>query len=208
MKPRPPGLVFSVVVLSCVACVASVACGEAKVPVASVTAPPASGSKVEAYFPLEEGRLYNYVTNDNGETGMLVAKVHRTDASHGELRLSNATKRFVYSPEGVAYDTGAFILKAPLDVGATWPGEHGGTTRVASVDAAPKVAAGSYTGCVQTVEEGGRPPNSKFVTTYCPGVGMVLLQVQAAGGEAKAELKSYGAPVKIDMTQTAPIPPK
>ncbi len=129
---------------------------------------------------------------------MLVAKVHRTDASHGELRLSNATKRFVYSPEGVAYDTGAFILKAPLDVGKTWPGEHGGTTRVAAIDAAPKVQAGSYGSCVQTVEEGGRPPGSKFTTTYCPGVGMVLLEIQAAGAEAKAELKSYGAPVKIE----------
>jgi hypothetical protein len=184
-------------------------CGDGKGAEAPVATPrvAASGSSVEQYFPLEEGRLYNYVTTENGETGMLVAKVHRTDASHGELRLSNATKRFVYSPAGVAYDNGLFILKAPLDVGATWPGEHGGTTRVASIDAAPKVAAGSYTSCVQTVEEGGRPPGSKFVTTYCPGVGMVLLEVQAAGGEARAELKSYGAPVKIDMTQTAPIPP-
>jgi hypothetical protein len=186
-----------------------VGCGEGTGP-AGPTTPvkvAASGSSVEQFFPLEEGRIYNYVTSENGETGMLVAKVHRTDASHGELRLSNATKRFVYSPGAVAYDNGLFILKAPLDVGATWPGEHGGTTRVASVDAAPKVAAGSYTGCVQTVEEGGRPPGSKFVTTYCPGVGMVLLEVQAAGGEARAELRSYGAPVKIDMTQTAPTPP-
>jgi len=185
------------------------ACGDGK-GVEATTTPmkvASSGSSVESYFPLEEGRIYNYVTSENGETGMLVAKVHRTDASHGELRLSNATKRFVYSPAGVAYDNGLFILKAPLDVGATWPGEHGGTTRVASVDASPKVAAGSYGSCVQTVEEGGRPPGSKFVTTYCPGVGMVLLEVHAAGGEAKAELKSYGAPVKIDMTQTAPTPP-
>ena len=186
-----------------------VACGDGKgaqAPVAPAKAA-ASGSSVEQYFPLEDGRIYSYVTSENGETGMLVAKVHRTDASHGELRLSNATKRFVYSPAGVAYDTGAFILKAPLDVGATWPGEHGGTTRVASVDAAPKVQAGSYTSCVQTVEESGRPPGAKYVTTYCPGVGMVLLEIQAAGGEAKAELRSYGAPVKIDMTQTPPTPP-
>ena len=186
-----------------------IACGDGKPPEAPTTPvkTASSGSSVEQYFPLEEGRIYNYVTSEGSETGMLVAKVHRTDASHGELRLSNATKRFVYSPAGVAYDNGLFILRAPLEVGATWPGEHGGTTRVASVDASPKVVAGSYSGCVQTVEEGGRPPGSKFVTTYCPGVGMVLLAVQAAGGEAKAELRSYGAPVKIDMTPTAPTPP-
>jgi len=118
----------------------------------------ASGSSVEPYFPLEEGRIYHYVTSEGGEPGMLVAKVHRTDATRGELRLSNTTKRFVFSPEGVAYDTGAFILKAPIAVGTSWPGEHGGTTRIATVDAAPQVAAGTYASCVQTVEEGGRPP--------------------------------------------------
>jgi hypothetical protein len=175
-------------------------CGDVK-PADAPNAPAkaaASGSTVEQFFPLEEGRLYSYVTTEGTETGMLVAKVHRTDPTHGELRLSNATKRFVYSPEGVAYDTGAFILKAPLEVGKTWPGEHGGTTRVAKTDAAPKVLAGSYSGCVQTVEEGGRPPGAKFTTTYCPGVGMVSLVVEAPGAEAKAELKSYGAPVKIE----------
>ena len=157
-----------------------------------------SGSNVEQFFPLEEGRIYAYATQENGETGMLVAKVHRTDATHGELRLSNASKRFVFTPEGVAYDGGAFILKSPLDVGATWPGEHGGTTKVVATDASPKVVAGSYSSCVQTVEEGGRPEGSKYATTYCPGVGMVLLEVHAPGAEAKAELKSYAAPVKID----------
>lgn len=176
----------------------SAGCGKSVEVPAPPIAKPASGSSVEQYFPLEEGRLYHYVTAEGGDTGMLVAKVRRTDATHGELRLSNATKRFVFSPEGVAYDTGAFILKAPLEVGKSWPGEHGGTTRIAAVDAAPKVQAGAYASCVQTIEEGGRPPGSKYVTTYCPGVGMVLLEVQVASGEARAELKSYGAPVTID----------
>lgn len=152
---------------------------------------------MHSFFPLEEGRIYHYVTNENGETGMLVAKVHRTDASHGELRLSNATKRFAFKPDGVAYDGGAFILKTPLDVGTSWPGEHGGTTRIASTDAAPKVPAGTYASCVQTLEEGGRPAGSTYTTTYCPGVGMVLLEIKVQGGEARAELKSYGMPMQL-----------
>ncbi len=180
--------------------VALAACSDGKPPSAPTAVAKTPGvSNVDQYFPLEEGRIYHYVTSENGETGMLVAKVHRTDAAHGELRLSNATKRFVYTPEGVAYDGGgAFILKAPLDVGATWPGEHGGTTRIVTVDASPKVPAGSYGSCIQTLEEGGRPPGSKYANTYCPGVGMVLLEIGVTGGEARAELKSYGAPVKID----------
>jgi hypothetical protein len=173
-------------------------CGEPKSVAVPVSPSGPNVSSVDTYFPLEEGRLYHYVTTENGDTGMLVARVHRTDATHGELRLSNASKRFVYSPAGVAYDGGAFILKGPLDVGATWPGEHGGTTKVTRTDASPKVQAGSYSGCVETVEEGGRPPGSKYVTTYCPGVGMVLLEIAVTGGEARAELKSYGMPVKIE----------
>ena len=187
---RIAGLAFVVVLAT--------ACGDPK-PAASPVAPKGpSVSSVDTYFPLEEGRLYHYVTTENGDTGMLVARVHRTDPTHGELRLSNASKRFVYSPEGVAYDGGAFILKAPLDVGATWPGEHGGTTKVTRTDATPKVQAGAYSGCVETVEEGGRPQGSKYATTYCPGVGMVLLEIAVTGGEARAELKSYGMPVKIE----------
>jgi hypothetical protein len=155
-------------------------------------------STVELYFPLEEGKIYNYVTREGDETGMLVAKVHRPDAIRGELRLSNATKRFAYGPEGVSYEGGAFILKTPLDVGSSWRGEHGGTTTVASVDASVEVPAGHYSSCVRTVEQGGRPANSRYETTYCPGVGMVLLVVQANGAEARAELKSYGMPMKIE----------
>lgn len=165
-------------------------------PEATSAAPPAS--PIERLFPLEDGRIYHYVTTDNGEAGMLVARVRRSDATHGELRMSNTSKRFVYAQGSVGYDGGATILKAPIEVGASWPGEHGGTTRIASVDASPKVAAGSYSGCVQTIEEGGRVPGARYATTYCPGVGMVLLEVHAPGGEARAELKSYGLPVTIE----------
>lgn len=171
--------------------------GEAKAPSpASPKALPPAG--IERYFPLEDGKIYNYVTKEGTETGMLVAKVHRTDAAHGELRLSNATKRFVITPDGISYDTGAFILKAPAEAGTSWPGEHGGTTKIAATDAMVDVPAGHYAACLTTVEEGGRPPGSRYTTTYCPGVGMVLLVVTAGGSEARAELKSYGMPVKIE----------
>ena len=190
--------VFRIRHLTAVHLVALAACGgEAKAPAAApVVAPIATG--IERFFPLEEGKLYSYVTKDGTDTGMLVAKVHRTDAAHGELRLSNATKRFLITPDGISYDTGAFILKAPAEVGNAWPGEHGGTTKIVATDAQVDVPAGHYASCLTTVEEGGRAPGSRYTTTYCPGVGMVLLVVSAGGAEARAELKSYGMPVKIE----------
>lgn len=159
---------------------------------------PRSGSSLGRYFPLEEGKIYHYVTKDGGETGMLVAKAHRVDPTHGELRLSNATKRFTLTAEGIAYEAGAFILKTPVEVGTSWPGEHGGTTTIVATDASVEVPAGRYAACLQTVEEGGRLPGSRYETTYCPGIGMVLLVVRAGGSEARAELKSYGVPLKIE----------
>lgn len=194
MRLRPDVALLSVVLVSLAASCSGTS--EVKAPAASGTA--TSGSAAERFFPLVEGKLYHYVTRENGETGMLVARVHRTDATHGELRLSNATKRFVYGPSGVSYDGGATILKAPVEPGTTWPGEHGGTTKIAATEANVTVAAGTYSGCVQTVEEGGRIPGARYATTYCPGVGMVLLEVSAVGAEARAELKKYGDPEKIE----------
>lgn len=176
-----------------------IGCGGAesgKPPAAAKAAPLAFD--VERYFPLEEGRIYHYVTREGGETGMLVARVHRTDAAHAELRLSNKTQRFALSAEGVRYVDGAFVLKGPLAVGTSWPGEHGGTTKIVADHATITVPAGSYTECIETSEEGGRVPNARYVVTYCPGIGMVRLSVTLGPAEGVAELKSYGFPVKID----------
>lgn len=190
MTSKTSTLSFALVVLT--------ACGDGgKPPASPVGTGGATAGTVTTFFPLEEGKIYSYTTTASGETGMLVAKVHRTDATHGELRMSNSTKRFIVTPESVAYEDGRVLLKTPLDVGAAWPGEHGGTTKITSTDATAKVPAGAYAGCIQTVEEGGRPPGSRYTTTYCPGIGMVLLEVAAAGDEAKAELKSYASPVVL-----------
>jgi hypothetical protein len=189
---RPSALAVAVVS-------ASVACSrEAARTPDDAPRPAATVSAMERYFPLEDGKIYSYVTHDGDGSGMLVAKVRRTDPAHGELRLSNATKRFAITPEGVAYEGGPFILKGPPEAGTSWRGEHGGTTTIATIDAAVDVPAGHYASCLRTVEEGGRPPGSRYETTYCPGIGMVLLVVHAPGGEARAELRSYGAPVKIE----------
>jgi hypothetical protein len=175
------------------------ACGDGAPPVTPVGPPkPSSGSTAEPYFPLEEGKIYAYavIVDDSPDQGMTVFEVHRSDPAHGKLvaKGSKATKHFVYSPDGVARDTGVFILKTPIEVGTSWPGEHGGTTRITSIDASVKVMAGSYSSCVQTTEDGGRVGTAKsWVTTYCPGVGIVLLEVK---GEGRIELKSYAAPVQ------------
>lgn len=148
-------------------------------------------SSADVYFPLEDGRLYHYVSDDNGEPGMLVAHVSRAEARRGQLRIGNQTKNLVYDESGVRYQDGAYLLKVPLEVGASWPGEHGGTTRITDTSRSVQVPAGRYEQCIETVEEVGE----RYLNTYCPGVGLVRLEVSGARGQALVTLKHYGAPV-------------
>lgn len=160
----------------------------------------ASGSPVELYFPLEAGKLYTYATREGQSRGTVSMRVERGDATHGKLIVvgSGTTKRFVYEKDGVAYEGGAYLLKAPLEVGTSWPGEHGGQTKIARVDVSAKAGGKSYESCVETVEDATRPPGVRYTTTYCPGIGMVRFEVVAADADAVGELTSYGAPIVME----------
>lgn len=197
MRPHP-SLVFS----SLFAALA-VACGSPgpapAAPGGPAAAPP-SGSPVESYFPLVQGHMYTYATRDGAETGTVSMRVERGDATHGKLVVvgSGSAKRFVYEKDGVAYEGGAYILKAPLEVGTSWPGEHGGSAQIAKTDLTMTAGGKTYGSCIQTVEDGTRPPGARYTTTYCPGVGMVLFEVVTNVGDARGELTSYGAPLPMN----------
>lgn len=168
----------------------------------------ASGSPVETYFPLEQGKLYTYATRQGAENGTVSFKVERPDATHGKLVVvgTSSAKRFVYEKDGVAYEGGAYILRMPLEVGTSWPGEHGGQAKIVKTDASASGADGkTYSSCIVTQEDGTRPPNSRYTTTYCPGVGMVLFEVVTNDGDARGELKYYGPPIKMESGTSVKI---
>jgi hypothetical protein len=185
------------------------ACGGADAPAKTPLVAPSSGAKdvasssrLERYFPLVDGQLYHYVTtNDLGEQGLLVARVHRESETRGELRLPSGTRRFEYVPEGVLLvrSTGERVplLVTPLLVGASWRGEHGGITSVAAIDVSVEVPAGRFFPCITTVEDRRGDVSARYATTFCEGVGITVLEVQSGANLEKAELKSVGPPVEI-----------
>src|SRR5580692_1351730 len=149
----------------------------------------ASGTPVERFFPLVDGMVYNYATmNEVGEEGMLIARVFRADPKHGELRFPKGTKQFEFAAEGIvlAGSEGGYVLKTPIAVGTSWRGEHGGQSRILKIDAAVDPPAGHYDGCVQTLEERGGDRPMKWATTFCPDVGVVLLEVATGGNYERA----------------------
>ncbi|WP_437779252.1 hypothetical protein [Sorangium sp. So ce1097] len=170
-----------------------------------------SGTQAERYFPLVDGHVYHYVTrSDGGGEGLLVARVHRADERRGELRFPSGVKRFEFTSEGVVRsDTGVFVLKQPIAPGTAWAGEHGGRATITAVDAAVAVPAGQFTGCVQTVEErlGDRP--ARYVSTFCPDVGVVAIEAVSGASHEKAELKSYAPPFDMgpDGVRRTPVEP-
>ena len=167
----------------------------------------ASGSPAERYFPLEQGKLYTYATQEGAERGMVSMRVERSDAVHGKLVVvgTGSAKRFVYDKDGVAYEGGAYVLKAPLETGTSWPGEHGGTARITKIDASVTAGGKTYGSCIQTSEDGQRAPGARYTTTYCPGIGMVLFEVVTKDADARGELQSYGEPMVIQQGTTVKI---
>jgi hypothetical protein len=168
-----------------------------------------SGSPVECFFPLVDGMVYAYATtNEVGEEGMLIGRVFRADPKHGELRFPRGTKQFEFAPDGIllAGSQGGYVLKAPIAVGTSWRGEHGGQSRILKVDAAVDPPAGHYDGCVQTLEERAGDLPMRWATTFCPDVGVVLLEVATGANYERASLKSYAPPMRMKADGSEKLP--
>ena len=79
-------------------------------------------------------------------------------------------------PDGIVHvASGGYVLRAPIEAGASWDGMGGRTARVVDLDAAVQVFAGDYEHCV-IVEESGGEDGRVVRTTYCPMVGPVVIE--------------------------------
>ena len=163
-----------------------------------------SGQPVERLFPLRHGTLYHYRTESLGERpdqGVTTFRVARSSASEGELRKPSGVQRFTFANDGVRTTTrsGAegFVLRWPLDPAARWRGPHDGTARLSALDVSISVPAGTFTGCITTIEERGGDRPLRVATTLCPEVGIVALEASSGGEIERASLVQHGEPVEL-----------
>lgn len=158
---------------------------------------------IERYFPMANGVIFHYETEvDNTDAvGVFVVEVSRT-GELVELKTGTRTRRLQVTPQAISdLSRGGYVLKAPLDLGATWEGQSG-AIQVTAVDQAVQVKAGSFTGCLVTLEEiQATAVLRQTETTFCPNVGIVSVHVRAVSGDSVtgeiARLRSYGE--KIDI---------
>ncbi len=168
-----------------------------------------SNTDVERYFPLVDGTIFSYRTEtEDGDSGILVARVHRTDATHGELVYPTGKKRFVYAPDGILLEpSGSFVLKGPLQRGTTFRGQNGGRAEIVETGVVMDVKAGSYRDCIRVVEQRGGDRPARYATTFCPDVGVVAVEASAGMSFERAELVSAAPALNItDGTTVVPGP--
>jgi hypothetical protein len=175
----------------------SVGCG-ASAPHAPKALTPSAAGDLGRYLPLEDGTVYAYETSTVPETerGLLVLEVRRPRPDVAELVVAGRARRLSIANGAIAHQTGGFLLREPLSVGAGWHGDFGHVS-VTRVGIAVTVGAGKFTGCVETVEElTTREGEKRTTTAFCPGVGIALRETEAEqGAERQSEriaLKSFG----------------
>jgi hypothetical protein len=197
----------------CPVVLALVACGQTSThpPIALIGGVPSasSGLAIERYFPIVHDHLWTYdTTSDDGGRSSFIVRGRRVRAEEGELQTPRGTKRFSYLSDGIGIvDSATFVLKLPLTVGTTWRGEHGGISRIETVGTEITIAAGRFTDCLVTIEQRGGDAPATYSTTFCPDVGIVLLDVEGGMQHERAELRSYGPPVFIGPPGTTLIGP-
>lgn len=154
-------------------------------------------------MPLQDATVFAYETESGitGQRGMLALEVRRPGPDRAELVVAGRVRRLLIDSTGIRHLTGGWLLKEPLQVGATWKGDFG-QVRVTAVDRALSTPAGKFTGCVETLESASGAEFSKqIVTTFCPAVGIAARRTEVesddGAGVESIRLRSHGPRVDV-----------
>jgi hypothetical protein len=185
---------------TCLATAALILCSCAGTPSPSL-APRDTRSQVERLFPLLDGYIYTYQNSgQSAGVDMFMIRVRRTSSTTAQLVTGSNVRMLTISADHVRRDGGGFVLRAPLQKGASWQGDKG-IVRVVDTGVQVKVPAGSYLGCVQVVEEVGGDARGTITTFFCPEVGIARMRVQQWQGAEEltqtTELRSFGPPMDL-----------
>ncbi len=172
--------------------------GNAAGPGAAGSRKPPLPTEVDRYMPLVDDTVFAYDTSDDmGQTGLLVMQITRPRDGRADLKLGEKIQRLELVPDGIRHVAGGYLLRAPLEIGASWKNGMS-RVRVTKVGEGIQVKAGKFANCIETLEES---TGKKVVSTYCPDVGLVLLVVEGMSGNeygsVRAELRSHGPRVDL-----------
>lgn len=153
-------------------------CGGAAATAGGAKADPHAPSSL---YPLRAGAAWSYDV-DTGPGGTMLAITRVLTVVDQRVEVTSGTDPVVYelAAEGILRaEDHTWLLKAPIRVGASWPARAGMTAEVTSISERVVTPAGSFEACVRVEERGGER-GQEVLTTYCPGVGPVLVESRVA----------------------------
>jgi hypothetical protein len=124
------------------------------------------------FYPLRAGNAWSYDV-DTGEpsTTLAVTRVEAFDGSIAELRTGESVVRYEVVSDGIRLrGADAWLIRAPLRVGATWPAPGGRSAELVSTGIVAETPAGRFDDCLEVREAGGKL-DLEVRTVYCRGVG-------------------------------------
>jgi len=144
-------------------------------------------------YPLNDGNVWTYDVDTGVDLSALgISRVVEVQGPRVTVENNGSTQdAIVYElrPEGIfRVASGTWLLRRPIEVGATWPAAGGREARVRSIDERVEVGAGTFEGCVAVVEaEAGATAElassptgtgQLVETIYCPDIGPVVVDTQ------------------------------
>jgi hypothetical protein len=181
-------------------CTFAVGCGPKNPPpVAQPEEPAKKPAGVHQMLPLTDRTVSNFnMSTDIGDQGILVLEIFRPRPELAELKIAGRIQRLAIEETRISQTTGGILLEEPLTQGRTFKGAFG-TVTITETNQLVTVPAGTYAGCLTTVEESRDPPK-RAVSTYCPGIGLVMLEVESFGEDSalvRTELTYHGPRVDL-----------
>jgi len=127
-------------------------------------------------YPLRPGNAWSYDVNTGEPSSTLaVTRVATVQGSIATVRTGQGSLKYAISDEGIrVVSEDAWLFRAPLEEGASWPARGGRTGHLVSTEASIETPAGRFSGCLEVVETGGKL-ELEVRTVYCPFVGPVAV---------------------------------
>lgn len=143
---------------------------------AAVTPPDTGRHTPQRLFPFERGAIWSFNVS-TGEGLPTFATLRVLEIEGGRIttqRNRQAPNVYLRDDEGIRTADGAWVLRAPIVMGATWPGPDGRTATVTAVDETVRTGLGTHHDCVRVVEV-DTDIGIEAATVYCPDVGPALV---------------------------------
>jgi hypothetical protein len=177
-------------------CISLIACGASQPTVAEQTLPKHHPWRL---FPLMEDNAWAYdVDTGDGDSVLAVSRVVNVIGNLVDVATGNESpSRYELREDGIfAIATGTYLIRQPVQVGATWPSGGEKVATVAAIDVAIETPAGNYRDCA-AIEEVAAESGLNIRTVYCPDVGPVevVSRMQLSNQEARVTARLRGAQV-------------